>query len=81
MPIKEAFKTADDVLRQGVRGISDIITVSLVPRLVAGLAAGMPRGPGPAGVLRASAGRLCLFQVSDVYPGVSRAAGHQLYCT
>mmetsp|Transcript_12172 Transcript_12172/g.26171 ORF Transcript_12172/g.26171 Transcript_12172/m.26171 type:complete len:468 (-) Transcript_12172:595-1998(-) len=27
VPIKEAFKMADDVLRQGVRGISDIITV------------------------------------------------------
>ena len=28
VPIKDAFKMADDVLRQGVRGISDIITVS-----------------------------------------------------
>lgn len=28
VPIREAFKMADDVLRQGVRGISDIITVS-----------------------------------------------------
>lgn len=28
VPIKDAFKVADDVLRQGVRGISDIITVS-----------------------------------------------------
>lgn len=28
VPIKQAFKMADDVLRQGVRGISDIITVS-----------------------------------------------------
>lgn len=27
VPIKEAFKMADDVLRQGVRGISEIITV------------------------------------------------------
>lgn len=27
MPVTEAFKMADDVLRQGVRGISDIITV------------------------------------------------------
>uniref|UniRef100_A0A7S0WSH6 Plastid division protein FtsZ n=1 Tax=Chlamydomonas leiostraca TaxID=1034604 RepID=A0A7S0WSH6_9CHLO len=27
VPIKDAFKMADDVLRQGVRGISDIITV------------------------------------------------------
>jgi len=26
-PVKEAFKYADDILRQGVRGISDIITV------------------------------------------------------
>jgi hypothetical protein len=28
VPIKDAFKMADDVLRQGVRGISEIITVS-----------------------------------------------------
>ncbi len=28
VPIKEAFKMADDVLRHGVKGISDIITVS-----------------------------------------------------
>ncbi len=28
MPIDQAFRVADDVLRQGVRGISDIITVS-----------------------------------------------------
>lgn len=27
MPVTEAFKSADDILRQGVRGISDIITV------------------------------------------------------
>ena len=27
MPIDQAFRVADDVLRQGVRGISDIITV------------------------------------------------------
>ena len=27
VPVTEAFKVADDVLRQGVRGISDIITV------------------------------------------------------
>lgn len=27
MPVSDAFKVADDVLRQGVRGISDIITV------------------------------------------------------
>ncbi|GFH17525.1 plastid division protein FtsZ2, partial [Haematococcus lacustris] len=27
VPIRDAFKMADDVLRQGVRGISDIITV------------------------------------------------------
>ena len=27
MPVMDAFKVADDVLRQGVRGISDIITV------------------------------------------------------
>jgi cell division protein FtsZ len=27
-PVKEAFNLADDILRQGVRGISDIITVS-----------------------------------------------------
>lgn len=29
MPVTEAFRVADDVLRQGVRGISDIITVLL----------------------------------------------------
>lgn len=28
VPIKDAFKIADDVLRQGVKGISEIITVS-----------------------------------------------------
>lgn len=28
MQVMDAFKVADDVLRQGVRGISDIITVS-----------------------------------------------------
>ena len=39
VPVGEAFRVADDVLRQGVRGISDIITVlffapsSLVVRL------------------------------------------------
>jgi cell division protein FtsZ len=27
-PIKEAFMLADDVLRQGVQGISDLITVA-----------------------------------------------------
>jgi hypothetical protein len=27
VPVMDAFKVADDVLRQGVRGISDIITV------------------------------------------------------
>jgi len=27
-PVTEAFNLADDILRQGVRGISDIITVS-----------------------------------------------------
>ena len=27
VPIKDAFKIADDVLRQGVKGISEIITV------------------------------------------------------
>lgn len=27
LPITEAFRVADDVLRHGVRGISDIITV------------------------------------------------------
>ena len=31
MPVTEAFRVADDVLRQGVRGISDIITVSSLP--------------------------------------------------
>ena len=31
LPVTEAFRVADEVLRQGVRGISDIITVS--PRL------------------------------------------------
>ena len=29
MPVTEAFRVADDVLRQGVRGISDIITVNI----------------------------------------------------
>ena len=29
-PVTEAFNLADDILRQGVRGISDIITVSLL---------------------------------------------------
>ena len=29
VPVGEAFRVADDVLRQGVRGISDIITVCL----------------------------------------------------
>jgi hypothetical protein len=29
-PVTEAFNLADDILRQGVRGISDIITVSLI---------------------------------------------------
>ena len=33
MPVTEAFWMADDVLRQGVRGISDIITVSN-PRVI-----------------------------------------------
>lgn len=28
MPLQDAFRLADDVLRQGVQGISDIITVS-----------------------------------------------------
>lgn len=28
MPLQDAFLLADDVLRQGVQGISDIITVS-----------------------------------------------------
>lgn len=28
VPMTEAFRVADDVLRAGVRGISDIITVS-----------------------------------------------------
>jgi cell division protein FtsZ len=29
-PVTEAFNLADDILRQGVRGISDIITVSVI---------------------------------------------------
>lgn len=29
-PVTEAFNLADDILRQGVRGISDIITVRLM---------------------------------------------------
>jgi len=33
MPVTEAFRVADDVLRQGVRGISDIITVRSLPVL------------------------------------------------
>ena len=33
MPVTEAFRVADDVLRQGVRGISDIITVSSIDML------------------------------------------------
>jgi cell division protein FtsZ len=28
MPLTDSFRLADDVLRQGVQGISDIITVS-----------------------------------------------------
>ena len=32
MPVTEAFRVADDVLRQGVRGISDIITVRCTSR-------------------------------------------------
>lgn len=31
MPVTEAFRMADDVLRQGVKGISDIITVYSLP--------------------------------------------------
>lgn len=30
MPVTDAFHMADDVLQQGVKGISDIITVSTV---------------------------------------------------
>lgn len=30
VPIRDAFKIADDVLRQGVKGISEIITVRQV---------------------------------------------------
>jgi cell division protein FtsZ len=30
MPLQDAFLLADDVLRQGVQGISDIITVSVM---------------------------------------------------
>lgn len=33
VPVGEAFRVADDVLRQGVRGISDIITVRLPAHL------------------------------------------------
>ena len=29
VPMRDAFKVADDVLRHGVRGISDIITVGV----------------------------------------------------
>lgn len=29
LPIRDAFKIADDVLRQGVKGISEIITVGV----------------------------------------------------
>jgi len=29
-PVTEAFNLADDILRQGIRGISDIITVNMV---------------------------------------------------
>lgn len=31
VPVMDAFKVADDVLLQGVRGISDIITVCIPP--------------------------------------------------
>jgi hypothetical protein len=34
MPVSDAFKVADDVLRQGVRGISDIITVRVLHLLL-----------------------------------------------
>eukprot|EP00267_Zea_mays_P048630 XP_020401227.1 cell division protein FtsZ homolog 2-1, chloroplastic isoform X1 [Zea mays] len=33
-PVTEAFNLADDILRQGIRGISDIITVNMVMILV-----------------------------------------------
>lgn len=33
-PLQDAFLLADDVLRQGVQGISDIITVSGLPHIV-----------------------------------------------
>lgn len=33
VPVGEAFRVADDVLRQGVRGISDIITVRFLASL------------------------------------------------
>ena len=30
LPLTEAFKASDEVLQQGVRGISDIITVGVL---------------------------------------------------
>lgn len=36
-PVTEAFNLADDILRQGVRGISDIITVRTLCRLLPSL--------------------------------------------
>ena len=35
VPVTEAFKVADDVLQQGVRGISDIITVRRISLVLA----------------------------------------------
>ena len=42
MPIDQAFRVADDVLRQGVRGISDIITVSRRGHMISGAACTAP---------------------------------------
>lgn len=50
MPIDQAFRVADDVLRQGVRGISDIITVSR-HRQMPSSAASTGRSKGMCGVL------------------------------
>ena len=39
-PVTEAFNLADDILRQGVRGISDIITVRRLSKKVLGVEEG-----------------------------------------
>jgi hypothetical protein len=75
VPIRDAFKIADDVLRQGVKGISEIITVSAEhapPRMPGKWGAGVAAGA----MLRKRSGRSQARPVQHLPHGSCRGSAH-----